>query len=96
MFESNGGTVEVLVRVVVPVKPFPEGVLSGRSAPVRRRHKAKDAPKEAAVLIESGALARWYESNGWDYPVAAPAPPAWPRCSSSSKRWDWSKRPGWS
>jgi hypothetical protein len=71
-FESNGGTVAVQVRVTVPVRPFPEGVLAGATTPRQLAEKAKAAPKEAAVLIQNGAVARWYESNGWKYPVRGP------------------------
>jgi hypothetical protein len=35
--------------------------------------KAKGAPKEAAKLFEKGDVARWYEENGWKYPVQGPA-----------------------
>ena len=70
--ESNGGAVTVVVRLIVPVKPFPEGVLSGALSPRQAAHKATESPKEAAILIESGALTRWYASNGWTYPVLGP------------------------
>jgi hypothetical protein len=73
LVESNGGSVTVPVRVHVPVKPFPEGALSGALSPRAAAHKAKDSPREAAILIESGALRRWYESNGWTYPVLGPS-----------------------
>jgi hypothetical protein len=70
--ESNGGNYVVAVRVTVPVKPFPQGVLSGATSPRQLAEKAKAHPKEAAVLLEQGEVARWYESNGWDYPVQGP------------------------
>jgi hypothetical protein len=70
--ESNGGSVTVVVRVRVPVKPFPEGVLAGATTPRQLAARAHDAPREAAALLASGAVARWYEANGWDYPVAGP------------------------
>ena len=73
VLNSNGGTVTVTVRVVVPVKPFAEGILSGALSPRQLAHKAKEGPKEAGALIESGAVARWYQANGWTYPVAGPA-----------------------
>jgi hypothetical protein len=72
IFESNGGTVATQVRVVVPVRPFSEGVLAGAATPRQLAEKAKAAPREAAVLIQNGAVARWYESNGWKYPVRGP------------------------
>jgi hypothetical protein len=72
LFESCGGKASVTVRVQVPVQPFPESVLSGALSPRQAAHKAKEAPKEAGALIESGALARWYQANGWTYPVLGP------------------------
>lgn len=73
LVESNGGTVEVAVRAEVPVKPFPEGLLAGARTPRQIAEKAKAAPKEAALLFEKGAVADWYRSNGWKYPVRGPA-----------------------
>jgi hypothetical protein len=70
--ESSGGNMTVAIRVEVPVQPFPEGVLAGALSPRQIAKKAHEAPKEAAALIESGAVARWYEVNGWTYPVRGP------------------------
>lgn len=70
--ETNAGNVTVVVELTVPVKPFAEGVLSGATSPRQLAAKAKQQPKEAAGLIENGAVARWYESNGWTYPVQGP------------------------
>ncbi len=70
--DTNGGTATVTVRVQVPVKPFPEGVLAGARTPRELAHKAHGAPTDAAALIESGAVARWYTDNGWPYPVFGP------------------------
>ncbi|HEX5270955.1 MAG TPA: zinc ribbon domain-containing protein [Gemmataceae bacterium] len=70
--ESNGGTATVVVRVRVPVRPFPDGPLAGALSPRELASKAHNAPKEAAALIESGAVARWYAANGWPYPVQGP------------------------
>jgi len=72
VLESSGGNVTVVVQVSVPVKPFPEGVLAGAMSPRQVAEKCKLNTKEAAPLIENGALARWYESNGWKYPVHGP------------------------
>jgi hypothetical protein len=71
--ESNGGTEVVLVRVEVPVVPFPSGVLAGATTPRQVAEKARANPREAAVLFEQGAVAAWYESNGWTYPVRGPS-----------------------
>jgi hypothetical protein len=72
VLESNGGAITIAVRVFVPVKPFPEGILAGALSPRQLAHKAKESPKEAAGLIESGAVAGWYAANGWTYPVPGP------------------------
>jgi hypothetical protein len=70
---SNGASVAVLVRVEVPPLPFPDGVLGGARTPRQLAEKARMEPREAAALFESGAVAEWYESNGWKYPVHGPA-----------------------
>jgi hypothetical protein len=71
--ESNGGNFAVTVRAEVPIKPFPDGVLKGALTPRQVAEKAKAAPKEAAAFFENGAVAEWYKSNGWVYPVRGPA-----------------------
>jgi hypothetical protein len=71
--ESNGGSTVILVRVEVPVVPFPSSVLAGATTPRQVAEKARDNPKEAAALFEEGAVAAWYESNGWTYPVRGPS-----------------------
>jgi hypothetical protein len=72
-FESNGGQLTVRVRAEVPVLPFREGVLAGATSPRQVAEKAKAAPKEAAALFEQGLVARWFQDNGWTYPVPGPA-----------------------
>jgi hypothetical protein len=71
--ESNGGATVVVVRADVPVRPFPDGVLAGAVSPRQIAEKAKANPKGAAPFFEKGAVAAWYESNGWIYPVQGPA-----------------------
>jgi hypothetical protein len=71
--ESNGGSFIVTVRAQVPVKPFPTGALAGAKSPRQAAEKAKANSKEAAAAFESGAVAQWYKSNGWTYPVQGPA-----------------------
>jgi hypothetical protein len=70
---TSGGTVTVVVRAEVPVTPFAEGVLAGAKTPRQIAEKAKASPKEAASLFEKGAVAAWYTTNGWTYPVQGPA-----------------------
>lgn len=71
--DSNGGSALVMVRADVPVLPFFDGVLAGAISPRQIAERAKAHPKEAAVFFEKGAIAQWYESNGWIYPVQGPA-----------------------
>ena len=73
VIETNGGTATVVVTANVPVKPFAEGVLAGALTPRNIAEKAKAAPKVAAPLFESGAVANWYIQNGWTYPVQGPS-----------------------
>jgi hypothetical protein len=73
LVESNGGPASVIVRAEVPVRPFPEGVLAGARSPRQVAEKARAHPRQAAPLFEQGAVARWYQDNGWTYPVQAPA-----------------------
>ncbi|HZZ79404.1 MAG TPA: hypothetical protein VFE62_12850, partial [Gemmataceae bacterium] len=73
MVESNAGTFKLKVLANVPILPFPEGVLAGAKTPREIAEKARLAPKQAAPLFESGAVANWYRDNGWIYPVQGPA-----------------------
>jgi hypothetical protein len=73
VLESSGGETTVIVRCEVPGLPFPDGVLAGAITPRQIAEKARANPKAAAAFFESGAVARWYQSNGWDYPVQGPA-----------------------
>jgi hypothetical protein len=70
--ESNGGSAVIVVRADVPVQPFPEGVLAGAISPRQIAEKAKANTKSAAPYFENGAVAAWYEINGWIYPVQGP------------------------
>ncbi len=70
--ESNGGTARVGVRVEVPVKPFPPGLLGGARSPRQMAEKIRAKPREAAAFLEDGSVARWYRDNGWTYPIQVP------------------------
>ncbi|MCI0455353.1 MAG: hypothetical protein L0Z62_00035, partial [Gemmataceae bacterium] len=67
--ESNGGRVEVTVRAALTANRFPEGLLAGATTPRELAEKARTAPKQAAAFFENGSVERWYQSNGWPYPV---------------------------
>jgi hypothetical protein len=73
VIDSCGGTFVVAVRVDVPVQAFADGVLAGALTPRQVAEKAKKHPREAADLFARGAVARWYEANGWIYPVKEPS-----------------------
>ncbi len=76
LVETNAGAVTVLVRAEVPVKPFPDGIFAGARTPRQIADKAKAHLKvnlkETAAPFENGAVARWYQDNGWMYPVQGP------------------------
>jgi hypothetical protein len=71
--ETNGGEELVVVNAEAPVVPFPEGVLAGATTPRDIAVRAKQQPKLAAPLFESGAVEEWYKNNAWEYPVQGPA-----------------------
>src|SRR5262249_35188219 len=48
-------------------------VLAGALSPRQVAEKARTNPRDAAVFFENGAVARWYQQNGWDYPVKGPS-----------------------
>ncbi len=70
--QSNGGSATIVVRMLVMPLPLTEGPLAGVTSPRLFAEKARKYPKEAAALVESGAVARWYTANGWPYPVSGP------------------------
>jgi hypothetical protein len=61
-----------ILPTVGSVRPFDEGVLAGAINQGQLVEKARTMPVEAAQLFESGAVAAWYEQNGWVYPVQGP------------------------
>jgi hypothetical protein len=73
LIESNGGQGTITVRAEVPLKAFPNGVLAGAVTPRQIAEKALAAPKDAAPLFETGAVAKWFGANGWTYPVRGPS-----------------------
>jgi hypothetical protein len=73
LVESNGGSFTVAVRASVPAVPYPDGPFVGCTTPRQVAERAKADPKNVAFLFETGAVARWYQSNGWVYPVQGPA-----------------------
>jgi hypothetical protein len=72
LVETNGGSHMITVTAEVPPRPFGEGVLAGALTPRDLAKHAMKDPHQAAPLFESGAVARWYQANGWPYPVQTP------------------------
>ncbi len=72
VLDSSGGRCVIPVRAEVPITPFQEGLFAGALTPRQIAEKAKANPREAAPYFESGAVAAWYASNGWNYPVQGP------------------------
>ena len=57
----------------MPVTAFPDGLLKGATTPRQLAEKARTNPQETARLLQNGSVARWYQSNGWTYPITGPA-----------------------
>lgn len=66
---SNGGVVEVPVRLDLVPQRFSKPPFAGIKAPREMAEKMRALPKAAGPLLESGEVARWFAANGWNYPV---------------------------
>ncbi|MGF1580629.1 MAG: hypothetical protein ACFCD0_14805 [Gemmataceae bacterium] len=73
VIHCNNNQVPIRVKLEVPVKPFPIGVLEGATTPREIAQKAKSCPEAAVRLFENGDVASWFLSNGWVYPVQGQA-----------------------
>ena len=71
---TNGGVAEAPVRLDLTAVPFPKPPFQGASSPRDLAERMRANPKPAGPLLESGEVARWFEANGWSYPV--PGTPA--------------------
>ena len=69
---TNGGIVEVPVRLDLAVYPFPKAPFQGVSSPREMAERMRTQPKPAGPLLENGDVARWFAINGWTYPVLGP------------------------
>ena len=71
---TNGGVVEVPVRMDLAAHPFPRAPFQGARAPRELAERMRTQPKAAVPMLESGEVAKWFAANGWNYPVrGAPA-----------------------
>lgn len=72
---TNGGIAEVPVRVDLGATPFALAPFRGVITAREMAEKIKANPRAAVPLLENGELQRWFESNGWTYPIQGqPAP----------------------
>src|SRR5438876_5327907 len=66
---TNGGIVEVPVKMDVIAQPFARSPFQGAKTPREMAVLMRGQPKAAVPLLESGEITRWFTSNGWSYPV---------------------------
>jgi hypothetical protein len=66
---SNGGVVDVPVRLDVAVVPFGRGPFQGAISPRDLAERMRSSPKAAVPFLENGDIAAWFATNGWTYPV---------------------------
>jgi hypothetical protein len=68
---TNGGVVEVPARLDLAAHPFQRQPFQGVRTPREMAERMRTQPKAAVPLLESGEINRWFQSNGWNYPVRA-------------------------
>jgi hypothetical protein len=66
---TNGGVVEVPVRMELVAQSFPRPPFHGAKTPREMAERMRSQPKAAVPLVENGEIARWFANNGWNYPV---------------------------
>jgi hypothetical protein len=66
---TNGGVVEVPVRMDIAAQPFPRAPFQGVRTQRELAEKMRQHPKATVPILESGDVERWYALNGWTYPV---------------------------
>lgn len=72
---TNGGVAEVPVRLDLVARPFPHPPFQGARTPRELAEGMRRKPKVGIPLLESGDVARWFQDNGWLYPIhGAPVP----------------------
>jgi hypothetical protein len=72
---TNGGVDEVPIQVELQPHAFQRPPFHGAKTPRELAQKMRDQPKAAVPLLETGEVARWFASNGWNYPITGqPAP----------------------
>jgi hypothetical protein len=66
---TNGGVVEVPVRLDLAPHPFGRPPFQGAKTPREMAERMRAHPKQAVPLLETGEIGRWFSGNGWNYPV---------------------------
>jgi hypothetical protein len=66
---TNGGVVEVPARLDLTAHAFGRPPFQGVRTPRELAERMRTQPKAAVPLLESGEVGRWFETNGWNYPV---------------------------
>jgi hypothetical protein len=69
---TNGGVVEVPIRFDLVASPFAAGPFQGIGSPREMAERMRAQPKAAVPYLENGDVQRWFEANGWTYPVTGP------------------------
>jgi len=69
---TNGGVVEIPVRLEVAAEPFPYPPFEGAGSPRDMSERMRRNPRAAVPLLEGGEVARWFRINGWNYPIQGP------------------------
>jgi hypothetical protein len=66
---TNGGVVEVPLRMDVVAQPFAKAPFQGVRSQRDLADKMRQHPKVAGPILESGEVQRWFAQNGWTFPV---------------------------
>jgi hypothetical protein len=69
---TNGGVVEVPLRMDLVARPFPRPPFQGARTQRELAERMRAKPKDAVPVLESGDVRRWFDLNGWTYPVQGP------------------------
>jgi hypothetical protein len=69
---TNGGIAEVPIRLDVSAIPFSLPPFLGAATPRELAERMRAQPKAAVPLLEDGEIGRWFDANGWSYPVEGP------------------------
>jgi hypothetical protein len=67
---TNGGIVDVPVRLDLTPQPFLKAPFQGATNPRALAERMRTNPQRAVPLLEGGEVKKWFGANGWTYPVA--------------------------